>query len=112
MIDTLAYAEALIEAGIAEGHAKAHAKAMRDHVIPDLATRQDIADLRSEVQVLRTDLGSEVQGLRTDLRSEVQGLRALVEQRFAETHQRIWQAALAVVLGAAALVGLGLRFLQ
>lgn len=88
MIDTLAYAEALIEAGIAEGHAKAHAKAMRNHVIPDLATKQDI----------------------TDMRSEVQGLRALIEQRFAETHQRIWQAALAVVLGAATLVGLSLRF--
>jgi hypothetical protein len=90
VIDTLAYAEALIEAGIAETHAKAHAKAMRDHVIPDLATKQDV----------------------TDLRSEVQGLRALVEQRFAETHQRIWQAALAVVLGTATLVGLALRFLQ
>jgi hypothetical protein len=42
----------------------------------------------------------------------MQNLRALIEQSFAETHQRIWQAALAVVLGTAALVGLALRFLQ
>jgi hypothetical protein len=87
VIDTLAYAEALIEAGIAESHAKAHAKRMRDHVIPDPATRQDITDMRSE-------------------------LRPLIEQRFAETHQRIWQATLAAGLGAATLVGLALRFLQ
>jgi hypothetical protein len=86
----LAYAEALIEAGIADTHAKAHAKAMRNHVLPDLATKQDIVDMRSEMQ----------------------GLRALIEQRFAETHQRIWQAALAAVLGTAALVGLALRFLH
>jgi hypothetical protein len=90
MLDTLAYAEALIAAGVAESHAKAHAKAMRNHVIPDLATKQDV----------------------TDVRSEMQNLRALIEQSFAETHQRIWQAALAVVLGTAALVGLALRFLQ
>ncbi|HEY1245298.1 MAG TPA: hypothetical protein VGF29_10765 [Hyphomicrobiaceae bacterium] len=62
---------------------------MRDHVIPALATKQDI----------------------TDVRSDMQGLRALVEQRFAETHQRIWQAALAAVLGTATLVGYLLRFL-
>jgi hypothetical protein len=82
----LAYAEALVEADVAESHAKAHAKAMRDHVIPDLATKQDITDMRSE-------------------------MRALIEQRFAETHQRIWQA-LATVLGSATLVGFLLRFLR
>jgi hypothetical protein len=42
----------------------------------------------------------------------VQGLRALIEQRFAEMHQRIWQAALAAVLGTATLVGLSLRILH
>jgi hypothetical protein len=63
---------------------------MRDHVVPQLATKQDV----------------------TDLRSDMQGLRALVEQRFAETHQRIWQATLAAVLGTAMLVGLVLRLFQ
>jgi hypothetical protein len=63
---------------------------MRNHVIPDLATKQDMADVRVEMQ----------------------GLRALIEQRFTETHQRIWQATLAAVLGTTALVGLALRFVQ
>ena len=63
---------------------------MRDHVLPDLATKQDISDLRSDVQ----------------------SLRALIEQRFAETHQLVWQAALAAVLGTATLIGFLLRFLR
>jgi hypothetical protein len=63
---------------------------VRDHVIPDLATKQDIRDVRSDMQAPR----------------------ALLEQRFAETHQRIWQAALAAVLATAPLVGFLLRFLH
>jgi hypothetical protein len=35
-----------------------------------------------------------------------------MEQRFAETHQRIWQAAFAAVLATATLVGFLLRFLH
>jgi hypothetical protein len=88
VIDTLAYAEALIEAGVAEGHAKAHAKAMRDHVIPDLATKQDIGEVRSEMR---------------ELRSEMRELRSAMEKFHAETYQRMWQVAVAAVLAAIAL---------
>jgi hypothetical protein len=84
-IDTLAYAEALIEAGIAENHAKAHAKAMRNHVLPDLATRHDME-----------------RGF-ADLRSEMRELRAAMEKFHAETYQRMWQVAVAAVLAAVTL---------
>jgi hypothetical protein len=85
VIDTLAYAEALIEAGIAEGHAKAHAKRMRNHVLPDLATKPDVERGFAE------------------LRSEMRELRTAMEKLHAETCQRMWQMAVAAVLAAVTL---------
>ena len=41
-IDTLRYAEALEAAKVPKAQARAHAKAIREHVVPDLVTTQEM----------------------------------------------------------------------
>ena len=45
-IDTLAYAQTLEAAGVDRQKAEAHATAMRDHMLPQLATKTDLLELR------------------------------------------------------------------
>lgn len=44
-IDTLAFTEALENAKVPQAQARAHAKAMKDHVLPQLATKHDLTTL-------------------------------------------------------------------
>jgi hypothetical protein len=48
-LDTLAYAKHLEHAGIERPHAEALAEAMNAHVLPDLATRPDLENLRRDL---------------------------------------------------------------
>ena len=48
-LDTLAYAKHLEQAGIERAHAEALAEAMNAHVVPDLATRLDLENLRRDL---------------------------------------------------------------
>lgn len=48
-IDTLAYAQKLEAAGVDRDHAEAHAAAMRDHVLPQIATKTDLIELRHDL---------------------------------------------------------------
>lgn len=69
--DTLAYAKRLQEAGmeakLAEAQAVALAEALQGS-IAELATKHDIADLRSEMKVLEAGIKAEFVAIRTDLR--------------------------------------------
>jgi hypothetical protein len=75
---------------VEEKVAEAHMEAMRAHVLPELATKLDVQDLKAEIE----------------------RLRPLMERFHAETYQRMWQVATGAVLGAAALIGLLLRFVR
>lgn len=48
-IDTLEFAEALAQAGVDRKQAEAQARAMRDHVLPKLATKADLVELRGNL---------------------------------------------------------------
>lgn len=48
--DSLAFAQALRAAGISQKHAEAHASALRDTVMPQLATKADIVELRHLIE--------------------------------------------------------------
>lgn len=48
--DTLGYSKALQKAGISAKVADAHAEAVRDHVMPELATKADIAELKHLIE--------------------------------------------------------------
>ncbi len=49
-IDTLGFAEHLEKSGIKRDDARAHAAAIRDVIMPEIATRQDIDDLKNLIE--------------------------------------------------------------
>lgn len=50
MIDTLAYARELEGAGVDRRTAEAHVKAMTAHILPELATKQDLLRLEERLK--------------------------------------------------------------
>jgi hypothetical protein len=48
-LDTLAYAKHLEQAGIVRAHAETLAEAPNAHVLPDLATKPDLENLRRDL---------------------------------------------------------------
>lgn len=70
-IDTHGYVKALTAAGIPAVQAEAHVEALRDKILPELATHQDLKslglELRSEMSDLKAELCSEMAGIRTDM---------------------------------------------
>ena len=70
-IDTHGYVKALTAAGVPAVQAEAHVEALRDKILPELATHQDLKslglELRSEMSDLKSELRSEMAGIRTDM---------------------------------------------
>ena len=54
--DTLAYARRLKEAGVAEAQAEAHAEAVRDAITEDVATKADMAALKTDTAGIKADV--------------------------------------------------------
>jgi hypothetical protein len=76
-IDTLKVAKRLREAGFTEPQAEAVIAAVQEATTAaDLATKPDIAALRSEIAAVRAELRSEIGEVRAELRSAVTELRA------------------------------------
>lgn len=48
--DTLGFAQTLRAAGMSQKQAEAHASAIRDHVMPELATKADILELKHLIE--------------------------------------------------------------
>jgi hypothetical protein len=71
--DSLGYAKRLRENGVPQNQAEAHAEAARDFIMAELVTK---ADLRTELQAVRTDLLAVKQELES--RIETQTLRLTV----------------------------------
>ncbi len=82
-IDTLGYVKVLIGAGVPPAQAEAHAEALRDKLIPELVTKQDLRDATSALR-------EEISSVRTEM----------------------WRIALAVVLGTATLTTAFQKLLQ
>jgi hypothetical protein len=75
--DTLAYMKRLEAGGIDRPEAEAHAEAINDYLRPDLATKEDIAALRSEMRSEMELLRGEMEGLRSQVHADMAG----IEQR-------------------------------
>ena len=66
--------KALVEAGAPEDSARAAASSIP--VAKDLASKQDIAEVRQEIAALRAELQQEIAALRAELQQEIAALRA------------------------------------
>ena len=84
--DTLTVSKDLQQAGIQESHAEAIALAVKQGQ-GDLATKQDIAllktdidHLKADIDHLRTELKSDIDHLRTELKSDIDHLKTDIGQ--------------------------------
>jgi hypothetical protein len=78
--DTLKLARALRDkAGFSQEHAEAAADALAEAVGEQIATSQDIRDVRTEIDLFRTDTRAEFAAVR----SEIDALRAEMHAEFA-----------------------------
>ena len=61
MIDTLTLKTDLLDGGMPEPQAAAIVKALADADVGQLATKADIADVRTEIEALRADMNMKIE---------------------------------------------------
>jgi hypothetical protein len=109
VFDTLAYMKRLEAGGIDRAQAEAHAEAVNDYLRPDLATKDDIAalrtELRSEMQLLRSEAHADMAGLEQRMVGAISTLRQDIATREARLIGVI-AAMLGVLFGLIALLKL------
>lgn len=71
--DTLAYAKKLQEAGFSSQQAETQAEALKDVIDDNLATKQDINELKKDIQQVRSEM--------QQFKGEVRGDMQLLEER-------------------------------
>ncbi|HZR80466.1 MAG TPA: hypothetical protein VFD92_05140 [Candidatus Binatia bacterium] len=98
MLDTLAYARRLKQAGVPEQQAEAHAEALATALDDQLATKRDVDELGGELVALEGKLGQRIE--RVDRRIDEVESRLLL--RMSEMENR-----LTLRLGALLAFGLG-----
>lgn len=81
-IDTLKLAKRLRQANFTETQAEALAEAVAEATVENVATKPDIAELR-------TELKQDIAELRTELKQDIAELRAELKQDIANLHQEI-----------------------
>jgi hypothetical protein len=74
--DKLAYIDRLKAAGFAEPQARAMADGLDQALREEVATKSDVAALRSEIDLLRVEVKSDLSTLRGEFRAELGGLKA------------------------------------
>ena len=84
MTDRLTLARALEEGGIAREAAEHIATEILDAIHDNVATKADVAVVRTEVAAVRTELKAEIQAVRSELKADIAAVGAeiaLVEYR-------------------------------
>jgi uncharacterized coiled-coil DUF342 family protein len=85
--------QALVDAGASEEKARAAAEAIPD--MSDLAEKNDVAELRSELKQdiadLRSELNQDIAELRSELKQDIAELRSELKQDIAELRSELKQ---------------------
>ena len=66
LIDTLTLKTDLLDGGMPEPQATAIVKALANADVGQLATKADIADVRTEIEALRSEINMKIEALRGD----------------------------------------------
>jgi uncharacterized protein involved in exopolysaccharide biosynthesis len=88
--DTLKLARALRDkAGFSQEHAEATADALADAVSEQVATKQDIRDVGTEVEALRSEMQAEFAAVRSEMQAEFAAVRSEMQAEFAAVRSEI-----------------------
>jgi hypothetical protein len=118
-IDTLKYTKALKAAGVPAAQPKAQAEALRDTLVPELATKQDLKDteaalrgdltamesvLKGDMAAMKSELRAEIVDVRTGLKAEIAGVRTDLKAEIADLRTDMWRMGMAAILATTTLV--------
>ena len=100
-IDTLKFVKRLTEGGLSREAAEAIAEGLNEADASDLATRADLAEVRTILQAdlaeVRTELKAEIAEVRTELRTEIAAVRTSIADLRADLYGRLWVMGLGIV---------------
>jgi hypothetical protein len=112
-LDTRDYARKLEAAGVPRPQAEAHAVALRDTIVPALATKADLEALRAatkvDLEALRAATTADLTVLETKLTAHVDTAVARIESRIADVQSRMFQT---LFLQAVVIVGLTVALIR
>lgn len=83
VFDTLKLARRLEGAGFSRDQADGAAEAIAESLSADIATKADVAEVKTEIATLRGELHTEIASVRTDiasLRGDIAGVRSTTAQ--------------------------------
>lgn len=80
--DTLQYVKKLKKAGVAENIAEIQAEAFKEVMENNLATKQDIKDLRQDMFVMKKDLTCDIEMVKKDLTIRLGSMLAIAVSIF------------------------------
>jgi uncharacterized protein involved in exopolysaccharide biosynthesis len=93
IFDTLTYVKRLREAGESEAVAEAHAMAVKDLVLDQVATKDDIALLRAELEAKIENetqrLEAKIEGVEQSLEAKIEGVEQSLEGKIEGVEQRL-----------------------
>ena len=99
---------ALVEAGVSDSSAQAAASAIP--AAEDLATKQDLAEVKTELEQriteVKTGLGQKITEVKTELEQRISEVKTGLEQRIAEVKQDVAVLKFAVFSFGPVIVGL------
>ncbi len=113
--DTLHAAKALTQAGFAPPQAEAITDTIRAAFSDSVATKTDIAELRTEMAALRTELKGDIAELRTELKgdiaitkadiaavqvkleADIAAVKTDMAEQFAALYKQLWVMAVGIV---------------
>ena len=111
--DTLHAAKALTVAGFEAQQAEAITDTIREAFTESVATKADIAEVKTEIADLRAEVKAdiaevktEIAGLRAEVKADIADLRAEVKADIAGIYKQLWLVALGIVTAIAAIVKL------
>ena len=96
-IDSLKFARKLEAAGLDRKAAEAIAEGVSEVDVSDLATKTDIADLRSATKTDSAELRHGIAAVRTELKEDISGLRTDIANLRAELFRQLWIMAAGIV---------------
>jgi hypothetical protein len=133
-IDTLSYVKRLESAGVPRAQAEAHAEAMREEIVPQVASETSIAGIRkdmgaefvavrkevaagfatvaTEFVAVRKEMAAEFVAVRKEMASEAALIRKDMETHAQRIESLIWRAAFAILGGGLAVGGFLIRFMK
>ena len=100
--DTLHAAKALTTAGFEAQQAEAITDTIREAFTESVATKVDIAEVKTEIAEVKSELKAEI----AEVRTEISTLEARMAERFEALYKQLWLMALGIVTAVAAIVKL------